>query len=138
MIVQTGKGFNLNIPLRKLAGARSAAKNDIGRMAVNHFKGNFRAQGFVDNSVDPWKARKEKSKKKTSRGILIQSGNLRRSIQVLGMPGNRVIVGTRGMKYAKRHNEGLKMPKRQFIGNSKQLEGKALKSIQRIFKKIWA
>ena len=54
------------------------------------------------------------------------------------MPGNRVIVGTRGMKYAKRHNEGLKMPKRQFIGNSKQLEGKALKSIQRIFKKIWA
>jgi phage gpG-like protein len=139
MIVQSGKGFNFTAVTRKLARARGQIKNDGGRLAVNHFKGNFRAQGFVDSTVDPWKKRKLGDKKhRTGRGILIDSGNLRNNIRVLGAPGNRVIIGTRGIKYARRHNEGLsKMPKRQFIGNSKILEGKIHKSINKHLNNIW-
>lgn len=139
MIFQSGKGFNFTAVSRKLARARVQIKNDGGRLAVNHFKGNFRLQGFLDSAVDPWKRRKlADTKRRSGRGILIDTGTLKNNIRVLGAPGNRVIIGTRGIKYAKRHNEGLaKMPKRQFIGNSKILEGKIHKSINRHINKIW-
>jgi len=139
MIVQTGKGFNFDVVARKLAANRRIIKIEAGAMAVSHFKGNFRAQGFVDQTVDPWQKRKVFSKKKTTRAILVKSGNLRSSIRVLGTPGDRVIIGTRGIRYAKRHNEGLvKMPKRQFVGNSRLLEGKIHKKIQNHIKNVWA
>jgi hypothetical protein len=138
MIKLTGKGFNFNEVARKLAANRRIIKVEAGGMAVKHFKGNFRAQGFIDEVLDPWQKRKAPSKKKTSRAILVKTGHLRNSIRVLGMPGDRVILGTRGIKYAKRHNEGLvKMPKRQFIGNSRLLEGRIHKLIDRQIRKAW-
>lgn len=138
MIKLEGKGFNLDIVARKLAANRRVIKVEAGGMAVKHFKGNFRAQGFVDETVDPWKARKAPEKRKGSRAILVKSGHLRNSIRVLGTPRDTVIIGTRGVKYAKRHNEGLsKMPKRQFVGNSRLLEGRIHKLIDRNIKRAW-
>lgn len=137
MIKQVGKGFNFDGIARKIAARRTAIKKDIGRQAVNQFKKNFRNQGFEDSTIDPWKARKSNYKSK-GRSILIKSGLLRRSIQILGMSGNTVVIGTKGIKYAKRHNSGLAgMQKRQFIGNSNKLENRIMKTINVHIKKVW-
>jgi len=146
MIKLTGKGFNIDAVARKLATQRQAIKNDAGRMAVNHFKGSFRDQGFTDESTSPWKARKKDPKGK-KRGILVNRAILLRNIRVLGTPGDRVIMGTRGIKYARIHNEGLqgkafghtfRMPKRQFIGNSRKLEREIFKRVQNRINRAWA
>jgi phage gpG-like protein len=134
--------WNLGEVARKLATSRLAIKRDIGVLAVNQFKKNFRSQGFEDTSIDPWKARKKNydKNKNQNRGILIGpgGGHLRKSIKILGMPGNNVIIGTSGIQYAKRHNSGLKgMPKRQFIGNSHKLETAMGKKIENHISKLW-
>lgn len=139
-IKKTKGDFNFSKVRRKIAAQRMAIKTEMGVKAKNHFQANFRAQGFVDIGIDPWKQRKAQDKRnKKTRAILVQSGLLRRSIGILGMPGEKVIVGTRGVKYAKRHNEGLKgMPKRQFIGNSKKLENNIREAIIKRINRIWA
>lgn len=108
------------------------------------YKGERRKKG---------KAGRGKSKKKlnfsnaaTQRGILIGPGaNLMRSITVREASRQRVVVGT-DLPYAEVHNEGgyirvfgkakVKVPKRQFIGESRELmqviEKKFLRDIDRI------
>lgn len=106
----------------------------LGNAAVKHFQDNFRAEGFVDQSVDKWVRRKRETKRSRGKKILQNTGRLRRSIKRLSTTFGRIVVGTRGVDYANIHNEGLgSMPKRQFVGNSKKLERK-LKS--RISKEI--
>lgn len=108
------------------------------------YKGERREKGKTDRS---------KSKKKlnfsnaaTQRGILIGPGsNLMRSITVRETSPQRVVIGT-DLPYAEVHNEGgyirvfgkakVKVPKRQFIGESRELmqvlEKKLLRDIDRI------
>lgn len=73
----------------------------IGGIAVRFFKDNFRRQGFLDKSLEPWKKRKDG----TTDGILSKSGNLRRSIRATKVTEDNVTVGTY-KKYAQIHNEG--------------------------------
>lgn len=155
---QTGKGWNFDQVARKIAAQRQLIKNDIGRQSVNHFVGSFRNQGFTDETLNPWeevkrrkqgeKAYKYAKKSSRTRGILVESGYLRRAIRVVGTPGEKVIIGTRGIKYAKIHNEGLrgrafgkygfKMPQRKFVGNSSKLERQIYKNLTNRLNKIWA
>lgn len=139
-ITKTQGDFNFSKVRRKIAAQRMAIKTEMGTKAMNHFKGNFRAQGFVDVGIDPWKARKAQDKKnKKIRAILVKRGILLRSIGIIGTPGERVIVGTRGIKYAKRHNEGLAgMPQRKFIGRSTKLEMNIREAIIKRINRIWA
>jgi len=121
----------------------------ISNEAVNFFTESFRRQGFTDQRLSKWKPRKgEKArtgktrvKDKEARGILIGKGSgnkLSRSIRALNTSKKKVLVGST-VKYAGVHNYGLragrgagfKMPKRQFIGHSKQLARRIRKIIVR-------
>lgn len=73
----------------------------IGGIAVRFFKDNFRRQGFLDKSLEPWKKRKDG----TTDGILSKSGNLRHSIRAIKTTEGSVVIGTYE-KYAQIHNEG--------------------------------
>jgi len=116
--------------------------------AVNFFQDNFRRQGFLDRSVKPWKPRK---KKDPGRGILIGKGGgskLWNSIAKtsVNLGKKSVTIGIKGDadKYASVHNyglmsgrgEGFKMPKRQFIGESKVLNKKIIRLIDKRLRKI--
>lgn len=91
-----------------------------GREAVNFYKDSWRRQGFINTSVEKWAARKSDNKwgktskrKKKSRAILVQSGQLRRSIRYK-VSGNTITVFT-DVPYAQVHNEGLKVATTQTI-----------------------
>lgn len=112
----------------------------IGNEAKRFFVENFRKQGFDDASVEKWKPRKQYEHRHArnakqamkfglGRAILVKSGDLRRSIK--RMPPQKSNLSIRivsDLPYAKIHNEGLegnafgkhkfKMPKREFMGNS--------------------
>ena len=78
----------------------------MGTVIVNFSKERFRAQAWADNSYQPWKARRRNGKKTSSRGILIKSGRLRRSIRIVRTTSNSVTVGS-DVPYAQAHNEGF-------------------------------
>ena len=112
----------------------------MGTDAKNHFVKSFRNQGFEDASIEKWQPRKGeimssgiakvRKKDKSSRAILVKTGDLRRSIKVLNKSYRSITLGS-DLPYAQIHNDGLygnaygkyryKMPKRQLIGHSKKL-----------------
>jgi phage gpG-like protein len=79
----------------------------IGTEAVRFFQDSFTRQGFIDTgSVEKWKARGKKAKRNT-RGILIDTGALRRSIRIVSKGRNYVVIGAT-QPYAQVHNEGFR------------------------------
>ena len=113
----------------------------LANEAKNHFLQSFRDGGFTDRNLSKWKPRKVNTKNNIGRGILVKTGNLRRSIKVRYVSFDKVIIGSYGLDYAATHNYGLnvrgfKMPKRQFIGNSVQLENRMKKMVNSDFGKI--
>ena len=130
-----------------LQAQKKAIKKEVDKtlriaaeISVNFFKDNFKRQGFLDRNVKKWKKRKKKST--TKRAILVKSGKLRKSISVRKMNANRGravigILGSAGV-YAGFHNFGAgKLPKRQFIGDSKKLNTKIKRLIRkRLNKKL--
>jgi phage gpG-like protein len=137
--------------------ARKALENavvEVGNTAKNFFVENFRKQGFDDKTVQRWKPRKRTTYRTksgrivndTTRAILVKEGDLRRSI--IRVP-NRAAMSVKiqtDLIYAKVHNEGLRagrgkgfiMPKRQFIGDSYNLNEKVkaviVKRLDKVFK----
>ena len=113
--------------------ARTTLENamvEIGNSAKSFFVENFRKQGFDDKNVEKWKPRK-KADKRAGRAILVKTGDLRRSI--IRNPANRAALSVKistDLVYAARHNNGLKgMPKRQFMGDSYNLNERIKKII---------
>ena len=107
------------------------------RLAVTvekHFRSGFEKGGYqTEASRAGWKARK-RTEKGNRRGILIKSGTLRRDVKQRQATFYAVVVGTsnRTVDYADVHNSGLRsgrgkgftMPKREFIGESRDLNEK--------------
>ncbi len=102
----------------------------------NFARRNFRDQGFTDTSLTPWKpiAKQKKTpknkKKKAIDGvaILVETGKLKQqATKPVAVPNGVKFTFT--LPYAAVHNYGLKagrgpgfdMPKRQFIGESQEL-----------------
>lgn len=111
---------------------------EMGNDAVNHFKDSFTNQGFQDETIEKWAPRKRADRKRPGRGILIDSGKLRRS-PVWRKSGRYSAKISSNLPYAKRHDEGLDgMPRRQFVGYSGKLNKRLIKKfdtrIKRIFK----
>lgn len=77
----------------------------MGAEAVRHTKENFRQGGFVDETLQPWKPRKNDPD--PGRGILIGkgTGHLFKDVRVLQKLPNGVKVGTT-LPYARIHNDG--------------------------------
>lgn len=125
--------------LKKYEAGIDSMVNTMGVMAKNHFTANFRKQGFEDETVIPWQPRKraDRGRSRGARGILIKSGRLRRSITFRKQGKWSVVIGT-DVPYAKRHNEGIKMPKRQFIGYSGKLNRQIISAFSNKIKRIFA
>ena len=146
--------FNMKGMEQKARKALENAVVEVGNTAKNFFVENFRKQGFDDKTVQRWKPRKRTTYKTksgrivndTTRAILVQTGDLRRSI--IRVP-NRAAMSVKiqtDLIYAKVHNEGLRagrgkgfiMPKRQFIGDSYNLNEKVkaviVKRLDKVFK----
>ncbi|MDR2383298.1 MAG: phage virion morphogenesis protein [Prevotellaceae bacterium] len=131
--------------------ANDKAPDIIGTTAVNFFDQHFLKEGFINNGLNKWpdvKRRTEPEKNAPpsdkTRKILTKSGNLRRSLshQVLG---NGKVEVSSDLPYAKAHNEGTSnagrsrnvvIPKRQFIGDSIDLDKLAIEEIERKLKSL--
>lgn len=121
----------------------------IGNEAKNHFVEGFREGGHMtDASASGWALRTTKNKSdrrnpNRNRAILVESGHLRRAVKLIEYKFERIVIGTRGIIYANRHNEGetdrlgRKMPKREFIGQSAKLDVKIIKLLRNKIDKIW-
>jgi phage gpG-like protein len=131
--------FNLKQAEKKARKAMEAAIVDVGNTAKVFFVDSFRKQGWDDKNVQKWKPRKV-ADKRAGRAILVKTGDLRRSI--IRNPANRAALTVKistDLAYAARHNDGLKgMPKRQFMGDSYNLNEKVkaviVKRLDKIFK----
>ena len=75
--------------------------NDIRVEAKEEFDMNFKREAFF---TEKWKRRKGDTDE--TRGLLVQSGTLRRSIRSRIMEGGKGVEITSSVPYAKIHNEG--------------------------------
>jgi phage gpG-like protein len=135
-----------------------------GREAAEFFKENFQAQGFKNSGVQKWKEVQRRTNPKNfkvaTRGkykgqpraknakvslpILTGTGALGRSIQYKVVGKGKAIIYS-DLPYARVHNEGLKagrgkgfiMPKRQFVGQSKELSERIDKKLKQRVKEIF-
>lgn len=115
--------------------ALKSLKDEVKQMAISHFKKSFDIEGFNDSPVKKWKPLKRKrSQPYTNNKILTKTGKLKNSLRSRSYVGSRVwwVDIYSNVEYASVHNEGLrsgrgrgfKMPKRQFMGNSRILDKK--------------
>lgn len=117
----------------KLDKATKEARSEIGNMAISHFKKSFDMEGFNNTPFMHWKLlKKPRYGIYKNRKILTKTGALKNSMRYRTRVGKKtfsVLVFSK-LPYAAVHNEGLragrgngfKMPKRQFMGYSKELE----------------
>jgi len=121
-----------------------------GNVAVEHFRDNFRQGGFVDGGLQKWKPSKRLSSgSKSAAGnrptLMSERDLLFSDIKKTTRNGEVIIHTTETTQdYAAVHNEGLRsgrgrgfqMPKRQFIGDSKELNDKIENLIESELSKI--
>lgn len=81
----------------------SHLSKDVGQVALSHFKGSFRKQGFTDYSFMAWPKRKDDLGHK----ILMNTNALMNSVVVISETTNRVELGTTH-PFAAIHNNGGK------------------------------
>lgn len=117
-----------------------------GRAAKDHFQENFKKSGFVNNGLHPWTRSKRIGTAKDSAGsygtLLSGRNHLYSSINY--KPERGKVTISNEVPYARVHNEGLragrgrgfKMPKRQFIGESRELTKKVEEIIETEIGKI--
>ena len=96
-------------------------------------------EGFNDTSFKRWKPLKRERSRYANRKILTQTGTLKRSLKYNSYVGSKIwwVKVYSNLPYADVHNEGLmsgrgtgfKMPKRQFMGDSKLLDKKIQRRI---------
>lgn len=145
----TPQEFEKRINQQRKAIARAFVRElpiRVGNIAQSHFKDNFRRGGFVNGGLKRWKPSKRIGRAKGAAGkysTLLSSRNfLYNSITYKPSPGKVVISSY--APYAAVHNEGLRagrgkgfqMPKRQFIGDSKELTEKVTQTIETTINKI--
>lgn len=131
--------------LKKFESKIPVIVTKMGNIGKNHSLQSFRDQGFTDTSLQKWQPRKgefsgniariRKRGRDSGRAILVKSGALRRSIRERRM-GKYAVELVSNLPYANRHNEGIKMPKRQFVGYSSRMSMKIEKMIDREIKSI--
>lgn len=77
---------------------------DVAQMALSHFKGSFRKQGFTDYGFVAWAQRKDP----TGHKILFKTRRLMTSLKVVSQTIERIEISTEE-PYAAIHNNGGKI-----------------------------
>lgn len=101
---------------------------------------NFKAEAFIDTPPDKWPERKKSDKNPSRRALLVKTGTLK-GHALKGRTRNGAVEFVFPLEYERVHNEGLKagrgegfkMPKRQFVGESKVLTDRITKKVQKLF-----
>jgi len=134
--------FDLGRKSKKFRQLKKEAPKVIAENSLNHYLEGFRKGGGQTNdSKSGWRKRKPTAKRDAGRAILVDTGALRRDLQVISAKEGKIILGTRRIPYARRHNEGItdrlgrKMPQREFIGHSRELNKENMKLLNRMVKK---
>jgi len=122
-----------NKPLNVAGKARAFRKEfnnltrRMGKMAKEHVDNNFKAEGFVDDTLQRWP--KLRAPKPSGKKILVRTGRMKRTTRIVGRTRNNVSITT-PVPYAGIHNrpvgemktyEGGRYPGRMFMGHSKVL-----------------
>jgi len=125
VLIHNNSKFNIMQNINTaLADAIQRTIEDIRVETAERFLENFRKEGFFGS---PWKRRKKGAKRDKGRALLVDTGNLRRSINSRTTADS--VEFYTDVPYAAIHNEGGKlgrgrgtMPQRQFIGDHPELE----------------
>jgi phage gpG-like protein len=117
----------------------NGAPTIVGKTAVDFFTQNFDRQGFLNRELTSWTDVKRRThprkspRGKTAAGRRILFGetrNLSRSIDYDPKKGNVIVYSD--VHYAPYHNEGTsKIPQRQFIGDSAELDKLVVSELER-------
>ena len=128
-VKKKGKGFNFPQKKREIDRLKTQLPRIVANEALNHFLLGFR-RGGGQTDAGRWAPRKRTARRNAGRALLVDTGALRRDVQVRLTTLKKIVIGTTRIIYARRHNEGLKgMPKREFLGDSKKLDKKVNKLI---------
>lgn len=137
--------FKIGAKVRAVEKLKKTLPTKVGNMAKNHFVKSFRDGGFTDSGLQSWKPRRPNARRNKGRAILVNTGNLRRSVRLMTATFDKTLVSS-DLIYAAVHNYGQRagrgrgfiMPKRKFMGNSKVLErnmkDKIITEINRVIK----
>lgn len=138
-IQRIGPGFNFDKSKQAFETFKTKAPQVLANDSLNHFSEGFRMNGGkTEASKTGWEPRKQNAKRNSGRGILIDTGALRRSLKVISATWKNIVIGSVGTAYAERHNEGLSgMPKREFIGDSNELNEKNKKTLVRLLTSVF-
>ena len=97
---------------RRFAAVITTLPVIAGNEVVNFALDNFKRQGFLGNTFQPWKPRKKVTAwgktKRNGRSILVDTARLRDSIRVLRASMAETVIGT-DVPYAKAHNDGVRL-----------------------------
>ena len=138
--------FNFDKIIKNLEKVKSDVPKRLGAATVNYFVGSFTKQGFDGKPWQPVKRQGKTGSRRNRSAILVQSGKLRREVSNSLRRANFNSIDIRvSLPYAKVHNEGLRagrgrgfiMPKRQFIGQAKQLTVIQRSLLKSEIDKIW-
>lgn len=146
------------ITLDNITKALNSMPTRLATLAVAFSKERFVQQNWIDSSVEAWRprSRKRRGGKRRQRGaVLVDSGRLKRSIRVISVSKNKIVIGT-DVPYAQTHNDGvntmvtvkshsrkrngktcqvreysrrMSMPQRRFLGDSQELSARLEKLI---------
>lgn len=99
--------------IRELDNLEKAMKQiptKVAAEAVLFSKERFQQQNWLDNAPQAWAKRKVErgSKRRQQRGVLTDSGRLRRGTRKVLANENRVLIAN-DVPYAEAHNEGLRV-----------------------------
>ncbi len=123
-----------------------------GKTAVSYFKKNFQNEAWGRVKWQEVKRRTDphvKGAKATRKILPGETGDLARSIEIKSISNGQVVIWTAPSAFSKEpygrvHNEGLRagrgkgfiMPKRQFMGESEELNALIISEIERKLKQI--
>lgn len=138
-----GLSVKNTIPGLKKASKKSLEEISymVGAVATAHYtKGFSQGGGQTDNSLGGWLPRKKKDKQErktgVQRAILVNTGALRRDIDVRERTLSKVVIWTKDTDYGSYHNEGTNIhPMREFIGKSRKLDSALSRKMKAIMDK---
>ena len=120
----------------------------LANQAVNEFSDNFNKQGFEEQKwkevnrripgTKEYKYPKTKGLSRRKKPILVGTGRLRRAVANSKKIATwQLIKFGVNLPYAANQNDGIKLPKRQYMGDSARLRAKQKQLIEKTIDKIW-
>ena len=104
--------------------------DELAGIAMMHFKRAFGQDGgMTNNSLNGWQERK----RDYPHDILYKTGELMRKISVTNRKFNSITIGIPSGHYGEYHNSGVpsrNLPKREFVGESDDLQRKLKEHIE--------